>query len=65
MITDSFVVANMSNKGTLPSTRWTNNWQDIKPVKSTTAKLSVEQEDEDQLHLHLAAKHGVSSKRYT
>jgi hypothetical protein len=59
MITDSFIIADMSNKGTLPTTPWTNNREDIKPVKSTTTRWCVQQEVEDQFHLHLATKHTI------
>jgi hypothetical protein len=60
MITESFIVADVFNKSTLPANRWTNNWEDTNHVTFTTARLSVQHEVQDRFHLHLAAKYAIS-----
>ena len=60
MITDSFVPANMSNKGALPDSGWTDNWQDLQFFR--TMGLFVQQETNDKFYFHLAAKHAVTQQ---
>uniref|UniRef100_A0A0A9BIE0 Uncharacterized protein n=1 Tax=Arundo donax TaxID=35708 RepID=A0A0A9BIE0_ARUDO len=57
MITDSFVLTNMSNKGALADFPRTNNWQDLKFFR--TMRFHMQQEGDGKFCFHLAAKHAV------
>jgi hypothetical protein len=50
----------MCDKGALANSAWTNKWEDLQFF--STIRLCVQQEIEDKLCFHLAAKHAVAQQ---